>query len=437
MMNRSWQQNLLWVIKIICPLVLTTSCGGDEDSPVDIPPPLIQNISPTSGSKSSVIVISGENFGTNAGNVKVIFNDKEAKVTSLTNTSITTEVPAKSGTGLIKVSVSGVVAEGPVFTYIPTITVSTLAGDGTFGFVNGIGTAATFQSPFHLCTDSKRNIFVADNNNHVIRKITPEGIVTTFAGNGTVAGDIFEPNGISADDADNLYVSDGCKIKKITPTGEVTILSGTQTLSCGYANGSAFESMFSYPYGIIADKSGNVYVAERDAHSVRKITSNGTSSTLAGGSYGDDEGLGAAAKFRYPHDVDVDQAGNIYVLDQSNFKIKKITPQGNVTTFIGSTQGHKNAKGTEAKIDVVDAFCVEQSTGIFYFIERTQDGDSVYVRTITPNGNVGTLLGTLIGHADGTANVAKLNSPQGIAVDSQGTLYISENYPRIRKIVIE
>jgi sugar lactone lactonase YvrE len=436
-MNRFWQTNLIVRHRLALILFIFLSCDGDDGPPADAPPAVISGISPVSGVKGTQVSISGDNFSTDVSQVQVFFNGKEASINSMTNTLITATVPPKAGSGTVKILVSGKETVGPVFSYIPTISVSTLAGDGTFGFVNGNGIAATFQSPLHLCADSKGNIFVADNNNHAIRKITPQGTVSTFAGNGTISGDIVEPNGICADKADNLYVTDACKIKKITPEGVVSILSGTQALSCGYADGGAGESMFSYPYGISTDNDGNLYVADRGAHNVRKISPGGTSSTLAGSSIGDENGTGSAAKFRYPHDLDIDAGGNIYVLDQSNFKIKKISPAGVVTTFVGGSQGHKNGTGTAAQLDVVSAICIEPSTGTFYFIERTQDSDSIYLRSISPEGHVITLLGTPVGYADGSPDVAKLNTSYGIAVDAAGSLYISENYPRIRKIVIE
>lgn len=437
MMKRLWQGCLhRLTIFVVLSVFLFDSCDGDDDASNELPPAEITGISPTSARKETVVEISGNNFGTDQSKIKVLFNEKEATINSLTNTLITAVVPSKAGTGVVKVILSGKESVGPLLTYIPSFVVSTLAGDGTFGFANGNGAAATFESPLHICVDSKRNVFVADRNNHAIRKITPEGTVSTFAGNGTTGGDIVEPNGICVDKSDNLYVSDGCKIKKITPTGIVTILSGTQALSCGNANGSPEVSMFSYPYGMCTDDDGNVYVTDRDAHSIRKITPAGVSSTIAGGSYGDETGPALTSKFRYPHDVDIDSDGNIFILDQSNFKIKKISA-GAVSTFVGSEQGHVNAIGALAKLDIVNAFCIEHRTGLFYFLERTQDTDSVYLRTITPEGNVTTLFGTLVGHADGLPSEAKLNVPYGIAVDSEGSLYISESYPRIRKITIE
>jgi hypothetical protein len=401
---------------------------------VSNPLPVITNINPTSGSKAMVVVITGENFGTDVTKVKVFFNDKEAAVTSLTNTSITSAVPVNAGNGIVKVSVDGVITIGPAFTYIPSLTVSTLAGDGTFGYKEGTGTAAQFQLLLHTCTDSQGNIYVVDQGNHRIRKITPAGVVSTFAGDGTVFGGFNQPNGICADKNDNIYVSDVCIIKKITPAGVVSTLTG-QSLNCGAADGDPLTATFSYPYGMCADDAGNIYVADRSTNAVRKITPAGITSTLAGGTYGDENGTGAAAKFKYPHAVSADANGNIYVLDQSNYKIKKITPAGVVSTFVGSTQGHSDAMGTAARINSVTAFCIDPSTGNFYFPENTQD--SVYLRMITPQGQVSTLMGNVIGYVDGTAKEAKFYSIHGISIDAQGTLYVTEQSPRVRKIKFE
>jgi len=121
---------------------------------VNNPAPLITSINPASGNKATSVVITGENFGTDVTKVKVFFNDKEAAVTSLTNTSITSAVPVNAGNGIVKVSVGGVITIGPAFTYIPSRTVSTLAGDGTFGYKEGTGTTAQFQLLLHTCTDT-------------------------------------------------------------------------------------------------------------------------------------------------------------------------------------------------------------------------------------------------------------------------------------------
>jgi sugar lactone lactonase YvrE len=401
---------------------------------VNNPAPLITSINPASGNKATSVVITGENFGTDVGKVKVFFNDKEATISSLTNTTITSLVPINAGNGIVKVTIGGIATIGPAFTYIPSITVSTIAGDGIFGFKDGTGTAAQFQLLLHKCTDSHGNIYVVDQVNHRIRKITPAGVVTTFAGDGTGLGDIGQPNGICADKNDNIYVSDVCKIKKITPAGVVSLYAG-QPLNCGAVDGGPSVASFSYPYGMCVDNSGNIYVADRSTHSIRKITPAGVTSTLAGGTYGDENGAGTAAKFRYPHDVCADADDNIYVVDQSNNKIKKITPGGLVSTFIGSTPGHSDGMGTAARINTVNDLCFDPVTGNFYFGENTMD--SVYIRMITPQGKVNTLMGNVIGHANGSATEAKFYSIHGISIDSQGTLYVTEQSARVRKIVIE
>jgi hypothetical protein len=399
--------------------------------------PLVTSISLTEISAGSTVTINGDHFGTDKSKVQVLFNEKEGTVVDVTNTSIAAIVPPKAGSGIVKVIVSGAVVVGPNFVYLPTLRVSTLAGNGTFGFQDGPGASAQFQTPLHLCSDSKGHVYVTDHANNRIRKITPTGVVSTFAGNGDpVNGDIGYPRGIASDGDDNIYVSDGCKIKKITPAGVVTIFSGTQTYSCGFTNGAAAQAAYSGPFGLSVDTNGDLIIAERDNHAVRKITG-GLTTTLAGGAYGDENGT--SAKFRYPHDVSTDESGNVFLLDQSNHKIKKITPAGAVSTFAGSTQGHRDGQGEAARIHMVNAICVDPATGVIYFAEHTggTPSDSTYIRMITREGRVVTLMGNTFGHQDGNAREAKFYQVHGIDIDVQGNIYLTEQYSRIRKITIE
>ena len=224
------------------------------------------------------------------------------------NTSITSLTPTNTG-GASTQSNIGIV--------------STLAGN-TEGFADGTGTAAQFFYPYGLASDAAGNIYVADEFNEIIRKITPGGVVTTFAGSANVVGyadgtgaaaTFNAPSGVAIDAAGNLFVADQLNsiIRKITPAAVVTTFAGTGNIA-----------IFYNPTGVAIHAGGNVYVADRSNHRIRKITPAGMVTTFAGSSQGFVDGTGTAAQFSYPEDVATDAAGNVYVADASNNMIRKI-----------------------------------------------------------------------------------------------------------------
>ncbi|MDD5058852.1 MAG: NHL repeat-containing protein [Sideroxydans sp.] len=215
----------------------------------------------------------------------------------------------------------------------PTGAVTTLAGKkGVIGHADGIGAAASFDSPAGLATDSVGNIYVADAGNNTIRKITPTGVVSTLAGiagvrghaNGTrAAASFYSPTGIATDSAGNIYVSCDNAIRKITPGGEVTTLAGMSG-DRGDTDGTGTAARFNSPTGIATDSASNVYVADYGNSKIRKITPAGVVTTLA-------------TSYDFPTDVDADNAGNIYVANTGDGTIRKITPAG-VVTILASTK---------------------------------------------------------------------------------------------------
>ncbi len=404
-------------------------------TPPVVTTPVITGISPTSGKASTPVTITGENFGTDVTAVKVFFNDKEAVILTINNTTITTKIPLKAGSGIVKIVMKSLIYPGPAFLYQTSLKVTTLAGSATPGFLDGQGATARFNVNAHLTTDSKGNIYVDDYGNARIRKITPTGMVSTFAGDGDETHDIHQPNGICADGNDNIYVSDACVIKKITPAGFVSVLTGGVE-GCGYADGTSQKAKFTYPFGLVSDKLDNIYVGDLNTYAISKIDPLGNAVTFVGGTQGDENGNGTAAKFTGPISLIRDESDNMYVSDFGSFKIKKITPSGEVSTFAGSTQGHKDGVGFAAKIRYVNGICLDPLSGNIFFGENQIPGDSVYIRMITPLGEVKTLLGNVSGHADGSEETAQFSAILGIACDANGIIYVSEGR-MIRKIVIE
>lgn len=304
--------------------------------------------------------------------------------------------------------------------------VTTLAGS-TQGFADGLGTTAKFDHPYGLATDSAGNVYVADTYNHKIRKITSTGLVTTLAGssqgfaNGTGTSAQFNfPHGVATDASGNLYVADygNNKIRKITSTGVVSTLAGSDLQ--GFADGTGATAMFNLPVGIATDSSGNIYVAEQGNHKIRKITPAGEVSTLAGSTQGFADGIGTTAQFNNPMSLTIDTSGNVYIGDISNYKIRKIDPTGLVSTLAGSTLGYADGIGDSAKFYYPYGVAVD-ATGDVY----VTDNNNHKIRKITPTGVVTTFAGSTQGFSDGIGAAAQFTNPLGIATDVFGNVYIT------------
>lgn len=223
-----------------------------------------------------------------------------------------------------------------------------------------------FNNPHGVVKDKNGNLFVANFNNHNILKITPSGTVSVFAGvlfAGTADGpgdvaNIISPNGIAIDKDDNLYVSDGNNaIRKILPSGYVYTLAG-QPLA-GAADGQGPLAQFNHPGGLAVDNEGNIYVADQSNFSIRKITPNGFVTTIAGGTLGTADGIGAAAQFQHPTGITVDQSGNLYVVDNNNGTVRRIAPDGEVKTIAGGGPvGVESGVGTDVHFAEPDGIAI-------------------------------------------------------------------------------
>ena len=308
-------------------------------------------------------------------------------------------------------------------------TVSTFAGSYPTGFVNGNGTAAKFKGPVNLATDSNGNVFVADSGNNAIRKIAPDGMVSTLATGLTY------PAGVATDSAGNVYVADTntSSIRKITSAGVVSTIAGNGFV--GATNGNGLNASFKYPQGIAVDASDNVYVADAGNYLIRKITPTGDVTTLAGsiGVSGSFDGTGTKASFSDILGIATDVLGNVYVADSGNNLIRKIAPNGDVTTLAGSVgiSGSLDGTGTAARFYGPAAVAVDTSGNVY-----VADHNNNKIRKITPTGVVTTLAGSgIVGSVDGIGTTATLYNPIGVTVDASGKLYVSEDYTSlIRKI---
>ena len=321
--------------------------------------------------------------------------------------------------------------------------VTTLAGSGSWGTNDGIGTAASFNSPYGVTLDSSGNVYVADYGNHKIRKISPTGVVSTLAGSGIagatnatgIAASFYYPHGVAVDALGNVFVADyyNHKIRKISALGVVSTFagSGAPTSTDGMGTGASFH----FPAGITIDGSSNLYVVDYASHKIRKITPSGVVSTLAGnGTAGTTDGVGTVAKFNYPYGITVDNSGNEYIADSSNHKIRKINSSSVVSTFTGN--------GTASSVDVTSMVAgFDNPTGITISVTGNiyvADRSNSKIRKISPTGVVSTLAGNGMSGMDYDVSIgldAIFNQPRGIAVDALGTIYVADtNNHKIRKI---
>ena len=325
-----------------------------------------------------------------------------------------------------------------------TTVVTTFAGSGTAGAVDGTGIAASFNPPAGITTDGS-NLYVTDQKNHKIRKIViATGVVTTVAGTGVAgavdgtgtAASFNIPSGIT-NDGTNLYVSDQAnhKIRKIViATGVVTTVAGRGV--AGFAEGTGTAASFNFPSGITTDGT-NLYVSDRDNHKIRQIViATGVVSTVAGsGVAGAAEGTGAAASFNTVSGITTDGI-KLYVVDNQNYKIRQVViATGVVTTIAGSgTAFHNDGTGAAASFN--------STTGI------STDGSNLYIaevggytirKIVIASGVVTTLAGggggsNMPGAVDGTGTAASFNQPYALTTDGSSLYVTDSGNNKIRRI---
>lgn len=301
------------------------------------------------------------------------------------------------------------------------VVINTFVGSSSgSGYVNASGTNARFNGVNGIAFDASGNLFISDFNNNSIRKSTPSGVVTTAAGsgiqgsaNGTSATAQFNyPTGLAFDSVGNLYIADSNNnsIRKMTPDGTVTTFAGTGV--AGYADGSGASSQFKSPNGIVVDSYDNLYVADVGNSRIRKITSSGIVSTFAGsGVAGSLDGTGTNAKIS-PVGIGIDTSGNLYV---STFtpNIRKITPAAVVTTLIGPGP---IVKGPQ--------FIKVDASGTLY----VTDVFSLSVYTVTQSGVATIIAGNgTQGFVNGLATASSFSGPSGIAIDQSGVIFVADN----------
>ena len=322
-------------------------------------------------------------------------------------------------------------------------TVTTFAGlSGGAGNVEGNRNVARFSGPRGVAINVTGTVYVADYNNCTIRSVTAGGVVRTFAGtvgsspatscgstDGTGAAAKFSfPSGVAVDASGNVFVADtnNNDIRKITPAGVVTTFAG-QAGTQGSTDDTGTLARFNFPQGVAVDGSGNVYVADSGNSTIRMITPAGVVTTLAGaaGQVGSTDATGSSARFSSPTGVAVDTSGNVYVADLGNHKIRKIASGAAVTTLAGSgTAGSVDATGIAARFNQPSGVAVDTAFNVY-----VADNTDPTIRKITSAGVVTTIGGTtgFSDFADAVGSAARFSQPYGIAVGSAGNLYIGDS----------
>src|SRR3989338_6419195 len=258
---------------------------------------------------------------------------------------------------------------------VGSYTVTTIAGSGMKGLLDGYQDRAQFNWPTGVAIDRKGNFYIADFANNVIRRINSNGEVTTFVGSGHAAfGDgkgrnahLKGPDNIAIGSDGSLYVADAdnFRIRKVVSDGSINTIAGSGIK--GYKDGSAKTARFAYPTGVAVDKDGNVYVADSGNNSIRKIMPDGTVTTLAGNKqHGYKDGTGKDALFAWPTGIAVDGAGNIYLCDSQNSRIRRITADGVVSTVAGiSIPGFADGPGYSAQFNFPTGIEVDKAGNIY------------------------------------------------------------------------
>jgi sugar lactone lactonase YvrE len=323
-----------------------------------------------------------------------------------------------------------------------SLVVSTYAGNGSIGAKDGAANEASFSNLMGLAIDSANNIYVADSRNNLIRKVSADGTVSTLAGSGKVgsadgkgnAASFFFPTAIAVGTNGMVYVADthNSLIRKITPDGTVTTIAGRiMPVPHGATQASV---QFDNPAGIAVDKAGNVYVSDWAKDMIRKISPDGKIVTVAGtGKSGSNDGVGSSASFFLPAGIAIDGKGDLFVADSYNNRVRKISPDGMVSTLItGKPVPHEGpAKRDTSMLSHPYGITLDNAGNLY-----VADVGNSKIRKITPAGKMVTFAGNgKRGTANGAANQASFYHPYGVVADNKGDIYVADYQNNIiRKI---
>ncbi len=312
--------------------------------------------------------------------------------------------------------------------------VSTYAGTGRMAFADGKPDQSCFANLMGIAIDDIGNLYIADSHNNRIRKISTDGNVMTLAGSGregssdgkAETASFFYPTGVAVDKNGNVYVSDTHNnlIRKISSDGIVSTFAGRRAKSLDIPADTSFVG-FDNPTGIAVDADGNVYVSDSENEVIRKISISGKVTNLAGsiGEPGSTDGVKSSASFYLPWGIAVDSSGYVYVSDSYNNLIRKISPDGLVTTLAGKrSKGSLDGQGAAASFLHPTGIAVDRKGNLYI-----ADSGNHKIRKLSSSGLVTTLAGSgLRGRLNGRDTVATFYKPYGVAIDNQGTIYVAD-----------
>jgi len=329
----------------------------------------------------------------------------------------------------------------------------TIAGNGTSGFGGdgGAATSAKINYAADVMTDNAGNVYFSDCLNNRVRKISAAGIITTIAGTGATgsggdggpatAAQFNFPYGLAMDDSGNIYVADfyNQKVRKINTSGIISTIAGTGTGGYSGDGGPATLAEIWIPNYVCTDHSGNIYISDNQNNRIRKVNSAGIISTYAGNgyaTYGGDGGPATAASLNYPNQIRIDGSGNMYIGDHINYRIRKVSPSGIITTIAGNgTPGFSpdGTMATAAELEDPLAICIDNSGNVYF-----SDFENYRIRKVSSSGILTTIAGngTAAYSGDGgPATAAEINGVGGLFMDADGAIFIADghNY-RVREI---
>jgi len=429
-------------------LLISATWFSCENGSVDSIPqnPEFANFTPLSGGKGTIITLNGKELGNNVGNVSLKINGISATVLTVNDTQVTATVPPKSGLGTLELSVNGkILTSTEKFRYLYTATTSYFTG-GTQGYSDGPAKSVKFEGPYNITYDAKGIIHVVDLGNCAIRRVEPDGTTSTLAGapqagfkdgKGNQARMHF-PIGVDIAADGIIYVADSYNhaIRKIATDGSLTTIAGNPERP-GQLDGNIKDAQFKTPYGVRMDKNGVLWVCDSENALIRKISADGQVTTFAGSTEGFANGKLRDAKFYYPVYLTFDEGGNVFVADKHNHCIRKISSDGMVTTFAGKPgqKGWADGKSTDASFNQPSNVQIDKLGNLY-----VTDLYNHCIRLVYSDGAVTTLAGqpTVNGYLEGKGDQAKFYHPQGSALDKNGDLYITDSYNSvIRKLTIE
>ncbi|MDN5214413.1 hypothetical protein QQ020_20200 [Fulvivirgaceae bacterium BMA12] len=319
--------------------------------------------------------------------------------------------------------------------------VTTLAGGGQAGFSDGVGADAKFHNPTSLTIGPQGILYVADRDNHRIRKISPEGEVTTIAGNGEtglIDGNLPEakftsPQAIAFDLEGNLLIAEKTVLRKIDITDNLVNTITGKLDTFGYEDGNLAEAVFNDIKGVAVDKFNHIYVSDHLNHAIRKITTDGQVTTFAGnGTPGIENGLPQNSRFNHPQGVFMTLDGILMLADEENNLVRKINSGGVVEILAGSIYGYRDGVNDNARFRLPTAVAEDLEGNIY-----VADAKNFRIRIIKKSGLVETIAGSGVqGFKDAMGQESLLGKITGIAIDNAGNIYLADQSNHcIRKLI--